>query len=1082
MTRLSLRLPAAFAAFSACAALVPAQTVAPAATPAAVDPIVLSPFVVDTSGDRGYFASSTLAASRLKTDLKDIASSVSVLTEEFMNDLAANDVATALAFVSGAENDSTYHQESVAALGGANGYVGGDFGDNNNRSGEVRVRGLGRASTTINYIEVLGSTDRYNTDRTEFLRGANSILFGLAEPAGLVNSSTKVAQLRRNFAKLETKFDDFGSARFVLDINRTLLPGKLAVRGVVLDNDQQFRVKSAYQKDQRYFGTITYQPFKHTTLRGYVERVNANGRRPNFRTVQDNVSEWLTAYNRYAPQMTPAQIAQAFYWDPAAPSANGIAPNSIFTLANGSTVNLGLIRRPLDTLATATALIYSGNGQWNTPLDNLVTITSNRTVTGGAVNPVSARSQFARTGSARENSALFSADPQVTDESIFPYRTVEIGALPGNYRWEDDDKIFLTLDQRLAEDLYLSASFQYEKRTHEQYFATLTQTNQISVDINQRLPDGRTNPNFLRPFIYGRNLGEYSDAKARTVVVQANYDFDFARKAPRFGWLGSHRLTSVYNAAKVDRLGYRWHYMVDNNIPVALTAANIGAAASQRWAMQMWYVGDPVQVGDQALRFTGFPSNLATHWDRSYDYRFFNNTATPAPGQWQTASTPAHFGRQLIAGGRTFTIQKNDGVGVSLQSFFWKRRIVTLLGWRDDRVDSTQGVLRPASEFPFPITAGANRSDYLPGGSKFENQATTGTQGLVFKVTEQLRVFANRSENFAATTPRQDNLYRPLPPQSGETKDYGIGLTLLDGRLDVRATAFKSSQLGATSATGVAGIRIVAFEEGLYRALSNAGRSAEYVTIDEFGRETNAVYVRPNNAASTENLVSKGESLEISFRPNRHWDLIGGVDRLENVATNVGREVAEFLAVRAPFYKKYFDEGLRADGTTTTASSMRLVDQFANTIAGNYVNEILKEGISNRGVSEYTARLVGRYKFLEGAFKGLTIGTNLRWESGKVLGYAQKDTTFDFGGLSNYPGRVSDTSKEHRGDAALSGGMFLSYGRRIFGGKVGWRVQLNAQNLFGEQGLRVFAANPDGSPIWAMAPARVFELSNSFEF
>ena len=210
--------------------------------------------------------------------------------------------------------------------------------------------------------------------------------------------------------------------------------------------------------------------------------------------------------------------------------------------------------------------------------------------------------------------------------------------------------------------------------------------------------------------------------------------------------------------------------------------------------------------------------------------------------------------------------------------------------------------------------------------------------------------------------------------------------------------------------------------------------------------------------------------------------MVVGVDRLKNVATSVGRELAEFLAVRAPFYKKYFDEGLRADGTTTTASSTRLVDTFVNTIASNYVNEILKEGISNRGISEYTARLVGRYKFNEGALKGFTLGSNLRWESGKVLGYAQKDTTFNFGGLSNFPGRVSDTAKEYRGDAQLAGGMFASYGRRIFNGKVNWRVQINAQNLFGERGLRVFAANPDGSPIWAMAPARAYELSNSFEF
>ena len=332
----------------------------------------------------------------------------------------------------------------------------------------------------------------------------------------------------------------------------------------------------------------------------------------------------------------------------------------------------------------------------------------------------------------------------------------------------------------------------------------------------------------------------------------------------------------------------------------------------------------------------------------------------------------------------------------------------------------------------------------------------------------------------ARLRPAQDEIH--LAPQSGETRDYGVGFTLLDGRLEVRATAFESSQLGATSGTGVAGIRVVAFEEALYNALNNAGRISEYSTIDEFGKATNVVYVRPNNAASTENLVSQGESLEVSFRPNRNWDFIGGVDRLENVATNVGREVAEFLAVRAPFYKKYFDEGLRADGSTTTASSTRLVDTFVNTIAGNYVNEILKEGISNRGISEYTARLVGRYKFTEGRLRGLTLGSNLRWESGKVLGYAQKETTFNFGGLSNFPGRVSDTTREYRGDPQLAGGMFASYGRRIFGGRIGWRVQFNAQNLFGEHGLRVFAANPDGSPIWAMAPARTYELSNSFEF
>ncbi len=234
--------------------LVHAQSVPPpaAAKPAETQAVVLSPFVVTSENDEGYRATFTSAGSRLRTDLKDIAASVTVLTDEFMNDLGANDVASALAFVSGAENDSTYHQENLT-FSGANNYIGGDFGDNNNRSGEVRVRGLGRATTTINFIEVLGSTDRYNTDRSEFLRGANSILFGLSEPAGLINSSTKTARTNRNSTRVETKVDDRGSNRLVLDHNQVLIKNRLALRAVGLYNDQSYAVDTAYQRDKRLF-------------------------------------------------------------------------------------------------------------------------------------------------------------------------------------------------------------------------------------------------------------------------------------------------------------------------------------------------------------------------------------------------------------------------------------------------------------------------------------------------------------------------------------------------------------------------------------------------------------------------------------------------------------------------------------------------------------------------------------------------------------------------------------------------------------------------------------------------------------
>src|ERR1019366_4417630 len=53
-------------------------------------PVEMSPFIVDTSADKGsYQANSTLAGTRVRTDINDIASSLSVITAQFLQDTGA---------------------------------------------------------------------------------------------------------------------------------------------------------------------------------------------------------------------------------------------------------------------------------------------------------------------------------------------------------------------------------------------------------------------------------------------------------------------------------------------------------------------------------------------------------------------------------------------------------------------------------------------------------------------------------------------------------------------------------------------------------------------------------------------------------------------------------------------------------------------------------------------------------------------------------------------------------------------------------------------------------------------------------
>src|SRR5215213_8494717 len=64
---------------------VPPRPPAAAATDEAV--VVLTPFTVDTTKDRGYQAENTLSGSRLNSSLADTPASVSVFTKEFLQDV-----------------------------------------------------------------------------------------------------------------------------------------------------------------------------------------------------------------------------------------------------------------------------------------------------------------------------------------------------------------------------------------------------------------------------------------------------------------------------------------------------------------------------------------------------------------------------------------------------------------------------------------------------------------------------------------------------------------------------------------------------------------------------------------------------------------------------------------------------------------------------------------------------------------------------------------------------------------------------------------------------------------------------------
>ncbi|HWA25762.1 MAG TPA: TonB-dependent receptor plug domain-containing protein [Lacunisphaera sp.] len=279
----------------------PAQTTAPAAGQKPVeeleDTLVLSPFVVEASEDTdGYSAKSTLAGSRVRTDLRDVASPISVVTSQFLKDTASNNNQDLLTYTTSTE------------VGGLFGNWGG-FGNSQGASDRgsllspnqnTRVRGLDSADNTRNFMLTDIPWDSYNTDRVEIQRGPNSILFGVGSPAGIINANTISARFDGNRGKVEVQASSHSSLRSVVDYNAELVDDLLAVRIAVLDTRQKYRQKPAFNDETRGFVTASFQPqvlpkswASKLTVRANFEKANIEANRPRMLPPEDGISLWF---------------------------------------------------------------------------------------------------------------------------------------------------------------------------------------------------------------------------------------------------------------------------------------------------------------------------------------------------------------------------------------------------------------------------------------------------------------------------------------------------------------------------------------------------------------------------------------------------------------------------------------------------------------------------------------------------------------------------------------------------------------------------------------------------------------------
>lgn len=229
---------------------------APAREPGEV--VTLSAFEVSSGVESGYTASNVVSASRIREAIRDTPLNISVLTEELLLDLKANTLMDALQFTSGV-----------------------NFEDE--RNGSFQVRGYrvwiprrNGSRTNHPYVQTA------NVDRIEFIRGPASVLYGEADPGGIINTITKRPrpQPRTTVALSAGSWDFF---RADLDWNRPLNDKRtLLSRFNVSHREGGTWVDHGRDDSRLISGALLWRPTAATTLVLDYEHVRAQRRLPGL--------------------------------------------------------------------------------------------------------------------------------------------------------------------------------------------------------------------------------------------------------------------------------------------------------------------------------------------------------------------------------------------------------------------------------------------------------------------------------------------------------------------------------------------------------------------------------------------------------------------------------------------------------------------------------------------------------------------------------------------------------------------------------------------------------------------------------
>lgn len=249
------------------AVLMPPSLPPPEAKPGD-DLIHLNPFEVRADPEHSYGAIDANSVTTFRIALGKIPATTMAFTQTFMDDVAEDSIQDLLGNYAGTVGADPNDAGAALAMPGDRDGGGGSVGIRGlsvgppKRDGFIGMRTVNRSA--------LGYTDAFSIERVEVIEGPQSLLYGAVGGGGVINLVSKRALFASQSALAQTRFDQYGGKRAMLDYN--LGTGRVAVRVAAVGEEKR---NVRYNLGNDYYGLYAQVAFRlteHTTLRIYGQR------------------------------------------------------------------------------------------------------------------------------------------------------------------------------------------------------------------------------------------------------------------------------------------------------------------------------------------------------------------------------------------------------------------------------------------------------------------------------------------------------------------------------------------------------------------------------------------------------------------------------------------------------------------------------------------------------------------------------------------------------------------------------------------------------------------------------------------